>query len=81
MTLFRGLRCGFGNGCLTGLAAHIFTEISDAFALVWLGWAERTKVGGYLADQLLVDTAENDDVLVLLILTDLDAFPALKAIR
>src|SRR4051794_13986676 len=45
---------------LAGLAEDLLTEVAHALALVGLGLADRTDVGGHLADDFLVDTPDDD---------------------
>src|SRR3954463_7361091 len=47
---------------LTRLAANDFVGVLDAFALVRIGLAERTDLGGGLSDFLLVDAGDGDVV-------------------
>src|SRR5690606_28547727 len=45
---------------LASLAADVLVDVADALALVRLGLAPRTDVGGHLADELLVDAVDLD---------------------
>ena len=63
---------GFGDSCFSGLPSDIFPKVANALTLVWLWRTEGTEIGGHLADELLIDAAENDDVLVLLVLGNVD---------
>ena len=69
---------GLGSGCalcgggLTRLAADVLIRVSDTFSFVGLWGTKSTEVCGNLTNELLIDTFDREEVLVLLILNHLN---------
>src|SRR3989338_5129047 len=51
----------------------MLADVPHTFALVRLGRTQLADLGGHLAHELLIDPANGDDVLVLLVRDDLDS--------
>lgn len=68
----------FLTGGLTCLAADVFADVADTLALVRFGLLDRANESGEVADLLLVDTGDVDDVLFLFVRRDRDALRCIE---
>ena len=50
------LLCG-----LAGFTNYVFVDVPNAFAFVWFRFLERSDVGGYLPNELFVNSRDFDD--------------------